>query len=433
MKFISTRDPHHERPVSFFDAVLQGLAPDGGLYMPDTLPVLTEEKLKLLPGLNLSQLAFEMLYPFLENEISASELITICEEVFNFPLPLVRLDENLLSLELFHGPTLAFKDFGARFMARVLSRLAGQRGGEIRVVVATSGDTGSAVAAGFYKVPGIKVFILYPKGRVSPGQQKQLTTWGENITALEIEGSFDDCQRHVKSLLADASLQQQVQLTSANSINLARLLPQMVYYAAAWAQLSQHQIAFSVPSGNFGNLTAGLMAAAMGIPVKHFVAATNVNDVVPQYLHEGIYQPRPSATTLSNAMDVGNPSNFERMLHLFGHQHQRMQQRLSGAGFTDVQTLQAMQQLYGRYGYVADPHGAVGYLGAAQYLNQYPDAQFVFLETAHPAKFPETVNRALGFNPEMPERLQAFLEKKEQQKVLPNEIRKVREVVLMLH
>lgn len=429
MKFISTRDPHHERPVSFFDAVLQGLAPDGGLYMPDTLPVLTEEKLKLLPGLNLSQLTFGMLYPFLENEISASELITICEEVFNFPLPLVRLDENLLSLELFHGPTLAFKDFGARFMARVLSQLAGQRGGEIRVVVATSGDTGSAVAAGFYKVPGIKVFILYPKGRVSPGQQKQLTTWGENITALEIEGSFDDCQRHVKSLLADASLQQQVQLTSANSINLARLLPQMVYYAAAWAQLSQHQIAFSVPSGNFGNLTAGLMAAAMGIPVKHFVAATNVNDVVPQYLHEGIYQPRPSATTLSNAMDVGNPSNFERMLHLFGHQHQRMQQRLSGAGFTDVQTLQAMQQLYGRYGYVADPHGAVGYLGAAQYLRQYPDAQFVFLETAHPAKFPETVNRALGFNPEMPERLQAFLEKNEMIVSTRNEYKMIRAIV----
>lgn len=430
MKFVSTRDPHHERPVSFFDAVLQGLAPDGGLYMPDTIPVLSEEKLKLLPGMNLSQLAFEILYPFLEAEISADELKTICEEVFNFPLPLVRFDENLLSLELFHGPTLAFKDFGARFMAMVLSRLAGQRGEEIRVVVATSGDTGSAVAAGFYKVPGIKVFILYPKGRVSAGQQKQLTTWGENIRALEIEGSFDDCQHLVKSLLADASLQQHVRLTSANSINLARLLPQMVYYVAAWAQLSQHQVVFSVPSGNFGNLTAGLMAAAMGIPVKHFVAATNVNDVVPQYLRQGIYQPRPSATTLSNAMDVGNPSNFERMLHLFGHQHQRMQQRLSGAGFTDGQTLEAMQQLYGRYGYVADPHGAVGYLGAMQYLSQYPDAQFVFLETAHPAKFPETVNRALGFKPEIPERLQAFLEKNEMIVSMRNEYKMIRDIVV---
>ncbi len=429
MIFFSTRDNQRKRAVSFFEAVLQGLAPDGGLYMPESVPVFSGTKLQQLPELNLSSIAFEVLYPFLESDFSIDELKAICEEVFNFPLPLVHLGDRLRTLELFHGPTLAFKDFGARFMARMLSRLAQQRGEEIRVVAATSGDTGSAVAAGFFRVPGIKVFILYPKGRVSLGQQKQLTTWGENITALEIEGSFDDCQKHVKALLADESLKHKVQLTSANSINLARLLPQIVYYAAAWAQMWKDQIIFSVPSGNFGNLTAGMLAAAMGIPVRRFIAATNVNDVVPQYLREGGFHPRPSASTLSNAMDVGNPSNFERMLHLCEHQHHRMQKLLNGAGFTDEQTLRALQQLYHQYGYVADPHGAVGYLGAMQFMNQYTDAQFVFLETAHPAKFRDTVQKAVGFSPEVPARLQAFLDKEEFIVSLRNEYRLIREIV----
>lgn len=428
MKYFSTRDTGRLRPASFSDVVLQGLAPDGGLYMPAMIPRLTGDSLRQLEGLSLAQVAWLMLYPYVSEELKEEDLAEICQEVFNFPLPLVQLNSRMRVLELFHGPTLAFKDFGARFMARILSRIALRQGLEVKVVVATSGDTGSAVAAGFYKVQGIRVYILYPKGRVSPGQQKQLTTWGGNITALEIDGNFDDCQRHVKALLADESLKGQILLTSANSINLARLLPQMVYYAYAYAETPGKELVFSVPSGNFGNLTAGLMASAMGIPIKHFVAATNANKVVPAYLNNGIYKPAPSVPTLSNAMDVGNPSNFERMLHVYGHSHPNMVKHLSGADFSDEQTLVAMQELYSHYGYVADPHGAVGYLGLKQRLAHDPDAQGIFLETAHPSKFPDTVQRALGNAPEIPSQLEAMLSKDEIKRQLPNDYAIIRSV-----
>ncbi|MBK9291870.1 MAG: threonine synthase [Bacteroidetes bacterium] len=426
MKYYSTRDTQHLHPATFDAAVLHGLAPDGGLYLPENIPSAGPTFAKNYDGL--PELAAEMLWPFVSEHIGRQELKLLCGEVFSFPLPLVQLGEKLFSLELFHGPTLAFKDFGARFMARVLSHIAQQKGREIRVVVATSGDTGSAVAAGFFKVPGIRVFILYPRGRVSPGQQKQLTTWGHNITALEIEGSFDDCQRHVKQLLSQHN-DNNFLITSANSINIARLLPQMVYYAAAGIQLGGKQVVFSVPSGNFGNLTAGLMAARMGMPATHFVAATNINDVVPEYLLSGAFKPRPSASTLSNAMDVGNPSNFERMLHLYGNSPERMKNHISGMGFTDRQTLDGMRELYERYGYVADPHGAIGYLGARHFAQKFPEAAFVFLETAHPAKFPDAVKQAIGMEAEVPERLAEFFKKPENPIRLPNDYNKVKEAV----
>lgn len=429
MKYFSTRDTLKQSPSGFARAVLQGLAPDGGLFMPAQIPSLNGSWIGQANRDDLTSLAYDMLLPYVNEELPQDELVQICHEAFNFPLSLVQLNHSLYSLELFHGPTLAFKDFGARFMARVLSSIAQEKGLEIRVVVATSGDTGSAVAAGFFRVPGIRVFILYPRGRVSSGQQKQLTTWGENITALEIEGSFDDCQRLVKQLLSNSNHNGDFMLTSANSINLARLLPQMVYYAAASRKLSGREVVFSVPSGNFGNLSAGLMAAAMGVPVKHFVAATNINDVVPHFLHTGHYQPRPSASTLSNAMDVGNPSNFERMQMLFGHDHKGMKASVSGTGFTDEQTIAAMRELYESYGYVADPHGAIGYLGTKHFAKAFPDTTFVFLETAHPAKFPDTVKQAIGIEAEVPERLAAFFEKKENQIRLPNNFERVREAV----
>ncbi|HMM12393.1 MAG TPA: threonine synthase [Bacteroidales bacterium] len=429
MKYFSTRDTLRQSPAGFADAVVQGLAPDGGLFMPESISVLDAGSLTGLNADKLPVLAATMLKPFVKDELADEQLQHLCAEVFNFPLPLVKLNENLYTLELFHGPTLAFKDFGARFMARVLSSIAQEKGVEIRVLVATSGDTGSAVASGFYRVPGIRVFILYPKGRVSPGQQKQLTTWGENITALEIEGSFDDCQRHVKQLLSGYGPGGHFLLTSANSINIARLLPQMVYYAAAGLKLKDREVVFSVPSGNFGNLTAGLMAAAMGFPAEHFVAATNINDVVPHFLHTGHFQPRTSVSTLSNAMDVGNPSNFERMQALFGHDRERMMASVSGAAFTDSQTITAMRELYESYGYVADPHGAIGYLGAKRFNERFPEAAFVFLETAHPAKFPDTVRQAIGNEAEVPERLSAFFEKTEQKITLPNDFQKVYDLV----
>jgi threonine synthase len=429
MKYVSTRDHDYRQLMSFTDAVLNGLAPDGGLYMPQHFPVLPAKVLKKFSDLSLSQIAWQMLIPFVDGDFSEQQLSDICDQAFNFHLPTVQLEANLLCLELFHGPTMAFKDVGARFMARVLSCIAQQKGKEIKVVVATSGDTGSAVASGFFKVPGIRVFILFPKGRVSTAQQMQLTTWGENITAIEIEGGFDDCQHCVKQLLSAQNQNNGSILTSANSINIARLLPQMVYYAKAWAENQDKNLIFSVPSGNFGNLTAGLMAAAMGVPVKHFIAATNVNDVVPLYLKKGTFIPRPSVATLSNAMDVGNPSNFERMLHLFGNNHNRMQTNISGIGFADTETLHAMQQLHEHYGYVADPHGAIGYLGAKHFASCFPGATFVFLETAHPAKFSDTTKHALGIEVEVPERLAAFFSKKEQKITLPNDFQLVHKLV----
>lgn len=342
------------------------------------------------------------------------------EEAISFDAPLVQLEKNLHVLELFHGPTLAFKDFGARFMAGLMRYFLRNSSSKLTILVATSGDTGSAVASGFYKVEGVEVIILYPSGKVSDLQEKQLTTLGENITALEIQGSFDDCQRLVKEAFLDQDLLAKYRLSSANSINIARLIPQSLYYANALAQLHEHpdKAVFVVPSGNFGNLTAGLFAKKLGMPVKDFVAATNVNASVPQYLESGIFKPHASFQTLSNAMDVGNPSNFARMLDLCNNDHSAMKKDLRAFSFDDEETVLAMQEIYSRYNYVMDPHGAIAYLGWKKYNSSSKVGVGILLETAHPAKFIETVEKNLKIKLEIPAQLQEVAQKAKQSKVL---------------
>jgi len=411
VQYYSTRDSSRKFPATLEESIIRGLAADGGLFMPERFTRFNESTLKALPQLSLPELAYQTLLPLLGDSLPQKVLSNMCCEAFNFPVPLKQLDANTWVLELFHGPTLAFKDIGARFMARLMAFFANTHGREIKVVVATSGDTGSAVASGFYGVPNTRVFILYPKGKVSPVQEKQLIHHGGNITAIRVDGNFDDCQLHVKALLSDAELCQNNRLTSANSINLARLLPQAVYYIYAWAQLkhTNKPLIISVPSGNFGNLTAGLIAAKLGVPLQNFVAATNVNDVVPAFLTSGHFVPRPSVSSLSNAMDVGNPSNFERMQYLFNHKTEAFRELIRGFSFTDNDTLAAIREVYTKYQYVCDPHGAIGYLGLQQFRKlDLSDASGVFLETAHPAKFPETIRQALGFDPETPDRLAAI-------------------------
>jgi threonine synthase len=339
----------------------------------------------------------------------------------NFPAPLVMVEDGVYSLELWHGPSLAFKDFGARFMAQLMSYFNRGNSRELVILVATSGDTGGAVAAGFYKTPGTKVVILYPSGKVSPLQEKQLTTLGENVMALEINGTFDDCQALVKQAFLDAELNDKIRLTSANSINIARLIPQSFYYFEAYRQLlvagNTKPVVFAIPSGNFGNLTAGLLAQRMGLPIAHFIAATNANDVVPAYLETGEYHTRPSVRTLSNAMDVGAPSNFVRMLDLFGNDWASMKQQISGARYSDSLTADAMCDVLERTNYLLDPHGAVAYLALKKYLTRN-DAAGVFLETAHPAKFLEDVEQILGKKIEIPARLAELSDKTKQADML---------------
>ncbi|HSR52329.1 MAG TPA: threonine synthase [Acidobacteriota bacterium] len=464
MKFYSTAGK--SPPATFRQAVERGLAPDGGLYMPQRIPRLADDVLKRLPQKSFAEIAYLVARPFVEGEIADPDLRRITAETVDFGAPLVHLgnlvgtehtltpprthqpaadpqsvmgdaegpgrasqpSENapfasIYAMELFHGPSLAFKDFGARFMARVLSHWTGQNDQPLTILVATSGDTGSAVAMGFLDVPGIEVVILYPSGQVSRLQEQQLTTLGHNITALEVEGSFDDCQRLVKEAFQDPDLRAHRRLSSANSINLARLIPQMFYYFLAYSRLpevrrwrenraSRPRIVFSVPSGNFGNLTAGLMAKRMGLPIDHFIAATNINDVVPEYLEEGEFRPRPSRRTLSNAMDVGDPSNFARMMELYGHDWDAIRRHLSGRRYNDRRTLEAIDQVRQRTGYLLDPHGAVGYLALRDFLSDeatFPRAG-VFLETAHPAKFLETCQEATGIEVEIPDRLSRHLD-----------------------
>ena len=403
-------------PVPLEQAVIKGLAEDGGLYMPASIPVLSPAFLERLHQLSLQEIAYTVASAFLKEDVPAHVLKPMVEETLNFDIPLVKVDEDIYSLELFHGPTMAFKDVGARFMSRLMAYFTREMGNELKVIVATSGDTGSAVAAGFHQVPGIQVYILYPKGKVSPLQQKQLTTWGGNITAIEVEGTFDDCQRLAKEALADQELKRRHVLTSANSINIARLIPQSFYYFYAYGQLQQQgkPVVFSVPSGNFGNLTGGLLAAAMGLPVHRFVAATNANDVVPQYLATGIYAPRPSVQTISNAMDVGSPSNYARMEALFGGEFEQFRRRIAGYTFTDEETRETIREAYQRHSYLLDPHGAVAFSGARKLLNEIPKpAIAVFLETAHPAKFREVMEATLGEAIAIPDKLQRFADKQE--------------------
>lgn len=409
-----------------------GLAPDGGLFMPETIPAFNLEDFQGCKSLALNEIAAVFLQHLLGDNLPAKVMETICAEAFNFPVYIVETGKNTFSLELFHGPTLAFKDIGARFMSRLLQYYASGSGKEITVVTATSGDTGSAVAAGFHGLEGVKVYVLFPEGKVSPMQQKQITTWGGNVHPIAVKGSFDDCQKHVKAMLADPYLQSKRTITSANSINIARLLPQTVYYLYVWSRLfsMDKPMVISVPSGNFGNLTAGLIAAAAGLPVNHFIAATNSNDTVPRFFDSGMYLPKPSQTTISNAMDVGNPSNFERMLYLFDQFPHRLDGRISSEAFSDEQTRAAIHELSITSNYQADPHGAVGYLGLKKFLkNHSKDYAAVFLETAHPAKFAETVEPLLQQPLVMPERLQHFANKAENFDSCENSYEAVRAVV----
>ena len=410
MEFYSTNNVDNR--VGFSTAVRQGLAYDRGLFMPEEFPVLDQAFLDTLKERSLPEIAFKILQPFVGEDISAGRLQEICNDAFNFELPIVEIEPDLYSLELYHGPTLAFKDFGARFMARVLGELNSEGDSQNTILVATSGDTGSAVASGFYKIPNTQVVILYPAGKVSTLQEKQMTTLGENIIAIAVNGTFDDCQRLVKEAFLDRELSQRYGLTSANSINLARLLPQMLYYFYAIGQLSDSgkPIVFSVPSGNYGNLTAGLIANKMGLPIDHFLAASNSNKIVPDYLSSGKFNPRASVQTISNAMDVGDPSNFARMNDLFKGELASFLEKITGYSYNDVETRLAIKELKDNYSYIADPHGAIGYLALRKYMQTH-DLTGVFLETAHPIKFREEVEPVINDKISLPESLKSVLDK----------------------
>jgi threonine synthase len=411
MKFYSTRN--HENKADLKLAITKSLSSDGGLYLPEQLPKLSDEFFKRLPKLTLAEIGFEVSRLILD-EIPEADLKRICDEALSFETPLVQVADNVYSLELFHGPTLAFKDVGARFMARLLSYLLDDHEQEVHVLVATSGDTGSAVASGFHNVPGIRVTILYPSGGVSPFQEKQLTTLGGNIIALEVDGVFDDCQRLVKQAFADEDLKRERRLTSANSINFGRLLPQSFYYHYAVGQLMKNEkpIVISVPSGNYGNLTAGVIAWKMGLPIHQFVAASNANNVVPRYLETGNYEPKESVATISNAMDVGNPNNVERLLDLFDNNLHNLRSIIKGYWFDDEQTMKTMQDVWQSNRYMLDPHGAVAYSGLKKFKTEISDnIQGIFLECAHPAKFDESVQKATGIIPEIPDHQKDVLNK----------------------
>ncbi len=402
--------------VSFREAVVRGIAPDRGLYFPERIEPMSADFFSKVESMERNELALALISPFVGNEIPEGQLYKLIDEVLSFDFPLVPVEPNVFSLELFHGPTMAFKDVGARFMARCLSHFNKDEKQEVTVLVATSGDTGGAVASGFLGVEGVNVVILYPSGKVSEVQEKQLTTLGQNIRALEVDGTFDNCQDMVKTAFLDKDITDWIQLTSANSINVARWLPQMFYFAFAYQQLEDKSEApvFSTPSGNFGNICAGIMAKRLGLPVSHFVAATNVNRVVPNFMESGVYTPMNSIATISNAMDVGDPSNFVRIREIYDNDFEKLKQDLSSFSFTDEQTREAMSLIYQKSGYVADPHGAVGYLGLKKYLDGLPGQPAkpgIFLETAHPVKFLEVVEPVLGVRIEYPEQIQAVIDR----------------------
>ncbi len=401
--------------TSLRGAVLRGMAPDGGFYMPAEIARHTPAELEEFRRLPFTEVCFRVVRPFATPDVPEEILWQVVAEAINFPVKLVSLSPALHILELFHGPTLAFKDFGARFLARLMGYFVRGESRPLTVLVATSGDTGSAVAHGFLGVPGIRVVILYPSKRISEAQEKQFTTLGENITALEVAGTFDDCQRLVKQAFSDEALNQRAFLTSANSINVGRLLPQMFYHVAAYRQLPVASVPLivAVPSGNFGNLTAGLFAKRLGLPVSRFIAATNANDVVPEYLRSGEYKPRSAEATYSNAMDVGNPNNFPRLLDLCRGRLENVRKEIWGHGATNEETLQQMHTVWDRYRYIADPHTAVGILAWEAYRKEHPEpSQGLVLATAHPAKFSEIVQKGIQIAPPLPARLAQYLERK---------------------
>ena len=412
-------------------AVINGLAADKGLFMPEEIPVLTDDFWKKLPNMSMGEIGFETLKPYFYPEIPEADFKELTHEAFNFPIPLVPVSDQISSLELFHGPTLAFKDIGARFLARVMARFTKDHGQTINVLVATSGDTGSAVANGFLGLEGVHVYVLYPKGLVSDVQEKQFTTLGQNITAIEVDGTFDDCQRLVKTAFMDNDLKQKLTLTSANSINLARFLPQMVYYFHAYQQAIKQghkELVVCVPSGNFGNLTAGLIAHQMGLPIKRFIAATNINDIVPSYLKTGEYLPAASIATPANAMDVGDPSNFVRIQALFKHDLDKIRQIIEGISIKNEDLFTSIETVFKRDAYILDPHGAIGYNALEQVLND--DEHGIFLATAHPAKFPETVEGIIQKEIEQPDRLKAFLNGEKQVESASAEYKDLIKVIL---
>lgn len=415
MNYYSLNDKSHR--VSFEEAVVKGLAPGKALYFPEEIPKLTSGFFKELNDLSKEEIAFKAIKPFVGDEIDDESLQEIIQKTLDFDFPVVNVSKNINTLELFHGPTLAFKDVGARFMAGCLGHFVKKGNlGKITVLVATSGDTGGAVANGFLGVEGIDVVILYPRGKVSEIQEKQLTTLGQNITALEVVGNFDDCQDMVKKAFSDAEISEKRQLTSANSINVARWLPQMFYYFLAYRQLADKNsnLVFSVPSGNFGNICAGMLAKKMGLPISHFIASNNENNVVTRYLNSENYEPKESVQTISNAMDVGNPSNFVRVLELFEYEFSNLSEELSSFSFSDEETKKAIFEVRQQYNYVMDPHGAVGYLGLQKFLIKNPDYFGVFLETAHPVKFLETVEEVIKEKVEIPAPIKAVMRKEKE-------------------
>lgn len=400
--------------ASFKEATVLGQAPDKGLYFPESIPQVDKELISNIENISNEEIAFRVIKPYIGNEIAEDELYRIVSETVNFPIPLVQVSENISSLELFHGPTLAFKDVGARFMSRCLGQFVKGADKKVTVLVATSGDTGGAVANGFYNVEGVEVVILYPSGKVSSVQEKQLTTLGNNIHALEVNGTFDDCQQLVKQAFTDAELNKQLFLTSANSINVARWLPQQFYYFFAykqWKQKDQPPV-ISVPSGNFGNICAGILANMSGLPVKHFIAACNANDIVPNFMQSQQYQPKPAVATISNAMDVGNPSNFVRILELFHQQFPQLKEKFSSVSITDDETKQTMKRVYDELHYTLDPHGAVGYLALERYLADVSDSSLkgIFLETAHPVKFYDVVEPVLNQTIPLPDAVKEIID-----------------------
>lgn len=384
--------------VSFKEATIQGQAPDKGLYFPDYVPTVPLELIENMDQVNNDEIAYHVIKPYVGDDIPEEDLRKIVSETVNFDIPLVKVSDTISSLELFHGPTLAFKDVGARFMSRCLGYFVREQKKNVTVLVATSGDTGGAVANGFYDVEGVNVVILYPSGKVSSVQEKQLTTLGKNIHALEVKGTFDDCQQMVKEAFTDEQLNRRLFLTSANSINVARWLPQQFYYFYAykqWADKNNPPV-ITVPSGNFGNICAGILAHISGLPVKHFIAACNANDVVPAYLQTEIYEPKKAVATISNAMDVGNPSNFVRILEIFHNQFTDLKEVLSSYSITDDETRETILRVKKAHDYLLDPHGAVGYLATERYLAEHTNDKGIFLETAHPVKFYDVVEPVIG-------------------------------------
>jgi threonine synthase len=431
MELYSTK--HISPNVDLEEAVFRGLPPDNGLYVPVSIPKLPKDFFDSLDSLSFSEIAFQVTKALLSGSLSDEDIKAITSEAVNFDAPLVNVEKNIYSMELFHGPSLAFKDFGARFMARLMSHYLRKSNKEINILVATSGDTGGAVALGFLNVPGVKVTILYPSGKVSTLQEKQLTALGNNISALEVLGTFDDCQRMVKEAFLDKELNEKLNLSSANSINIARLIPQSFYYFYAYSKLKSKglPIVFSVPSGNFGNLSAGLIAFKMGLPVHHFVASTNVNDIIPKYLETGKYEPRPSIQTLSNAMDVGNPSNYQRIQALFGEEYSEVTKNIKGFSFTDKETKDAIRTVFERTGYIMCPHTAIAYLGLKKYQQtDFKELTGVFLSTAHPAKFIDVLDQDIAARVEIPASLLALADKPKVSEVTEAKFEKLKSYLL---